>query len=168
MHQRSKWVTLTLFKKGENYFLSWVPPIDALAFTKLKSAMVQGKGNGEGEIRRRHQRHSPGWQQPSLFFCVSSISLLPRSPITLEGCAALRRSQRVSSPPSTHRFVFLPCRCFAVATKLPSGKENVFPFSLKAIWLGGCPRSTARWMHAMSIINCFHLPFRYSRWMSMY
>ena len=111
MHQRSKWVTLTLFKKGENYFLSQIPPINALAFTEFKSARVQGKGNVEGESRRRHQRRSPGWQQTSLFFYVLSIPLLHGSPITLEGCAALRGSQCISSPSSACRFVLLPCQC---------------------------------------------------------
>jgi len=75
MHPRSKWVTLTLFKKGENHSLSQIPPVNATAFTQFQSVRVQGTGNVEGESRRRHHRCSPEWQQPSLVFNGAVVSV---------------------------------------------------------------------------------------------
>lgn len=164
MHQRSEKVTLTRFTKGEKLLSEPNPSRRCLCFHRTAASGAAGYGErGRGE-----QQETPG-QQPSLFFYFLSIPLLHGSPLTPEGCAALRRSRCINSPLQRPQVcISAASACFTIPAELLSGKENALPFSLKAIWLGGCPRSAARWTHAMSIINCFHLPFSYSRWMSMY
>lgn len=169
MHQRSKRVTLSLhLRKEKTYFLSQIPPC---WYTQLSANSNQrgsrrrelGKGRAwgcEGHTAMRgyqqHQQCSPGCQQPTSFSHWLSACLHPGSSVTREGSAGCWKMCYISSPlqpwPQTPM----------------SDKENAFLFSLKAIWLGRCPRITTRWMSVMAIISCFHLPFSYRSWMSMH
>lgn len=167
MHQKSKWVTLYLRKEKTIFSAKFLPPTHRLSPNprwrecRVRQMWMGRAGEDTSSV------HLDGSSRVFVLLCPQYPSPSQET-MTLEGCAALWSGRPVSSPFSTHRFIFLPRQCFAVAMKLLCGTENTLPSSLKATWLGGWPRSTARLMHAMSIRNCFHLPFSYSCWMSMY
>lgn len=92
------------------------------------------------------------------------VLLYPKHPshswIMLEGCAALQRSSALSAPLAPTVCISAMSVCFAIAKKLPLGKENAFPFFFES--------SLTRWVsmlhckknaHSVLRLSCFHLPF---------
>lgn len=74
MHQRSKWVTLYLRKEKTIFSAKFLPPMHCL----LPNSRRWGRTVMWMGGRRRHQQHSPRWQQPSLFLRALGIPLLHR------------------------------------------------------------------------------------------